>query len=154
MALSSNFTEVYAIPGKNHIIDAIDPATGLTMINGHTEEQVKAREPQAERMTYEAWQAAAVARQQTPITWGPTTREQYHEMLGILPPAFWKGGVFCVGEPTDHDFATGRPRFATYRYHGGEYQVASRPLTRAEAAEHVQQPRRVAQQTVEHSQHS
>jgi len=125
--------DVYAVPGRSSIIDTINPSTGRTAICGHTEAEVRAREPRAVRMTYADWQAAAVARQQGPIVWEATTREQYHEMLEILPPAVWIGGAFMVGEPMDHCFATGRPRFSAYwQRSGGEYVTASRPLTVAE----------------------
>ena len=127
-----NFTELYAIPGANSIIDGIDPITGLTCINGNTEAEMLAREPKAVRMTWDAWQTAASARQQTPITWDGCTAEHYDEMLNVLPPIDWNGGAFLVGEASDHDFATGRPRYSAYRRHGDVYEFSSRPLTRAE----------------------
>jgi hypothetical protein len=60
-------------------------------------------------------------------------------MLGILPPAFWEFGLFLVGEPYDHDCATGAPRFTAYwerrrtSVYYVRYSVASRPITIAEA---------------------
>jgi len=132
MSLTTDYTEVYAVPGQNSIIDTINPDTGLTSVYGRTEADVLEREPGAVRMTWEAWQAAAVARQQTPIRWEITTERKYQEMLEVLPPAYWSGGAFLVGEPWDHCMATGRPRFAAYVERSGRYYTANRPVTMTE----------------------
>lgn len=129
--------EVFAKPDANSIIDTINRETGLTRICGLTEAQVIARDPGAVRMTWEAWRAAAIARQETPIRWDRTTRERWISMLEVLPPIDFNGRDFLVGEPWDHSFRTGAPRFAAYRMVGSSedfavYLVASRPLTRAE----------------------
>lgn len=124
--------EVYAVPGHNNIIDTINHQTGLSRFSGQTQAEVMAREPAAVRMTWEAWKAAVSARQRTPITWEPSTAEQYDEMLNVLPPAMWVGGAFLVGEPMDHDVMDGQPRFSAYWQRASGYYVASRPLTRAE----------------------
>jgi hypothetical protein len=128
----TNATELYAVPGKNTIIDTINPLTGLTQINGDTAEQVRARYPDAQRMTIDEWTAAVVARQTAPIVWEPTDAAEYVEMLEVLPPALWIGGAFLVGEPMDHAAADGAPRFTGYWHHGGAYYRASRPITRLE----------------------
>lgn len=128
---------VYAVPGEGHVIDAVR-ADGTTAINGETLEQVRERYPAAERFTWEAWLAEKAARQQTPITWIPTTAEQYNDMLNILPPIAWNGWAFMVGEPEDHCAVTEHPRFRGYRMRGSKepyptiYEVASRPMTVAE----------------------
>lgn len=134
-----DFTELYAVPGEQSIIDGINPFTGLTLIYGHTEAQVLEREPKAVRMTWEAFRDAAFARQQEPpLTWEPSTREQYDDMLNVLPPAAYEAGGFLVGEPYDHCFKTGRARFQGYRERaGGVFEVASRPMTIAEFREAV-----------------
>jgi hypothetical protein len=135
MSLRLDFTEVYAVPGSRSIVDAIDPETGLTLFCQETAEQIRISHPDAVRMSFEAWQAAASEQQRTPIEWLDTTADQYHEMLNVLPPAFWANGLFLVGEPTDHDALTGRPRFSAYRQIGDAYAEASRPVTIAEARE-------------------
>jgi len=66
------------------------------------------------------------------VTWTEVTEDKYEEMLGVLPPAAYAGAGFLVGEPFDHDPATGRPRYEAYRCRGGRFEVADRPLTRAE----------------------
>lgn len=124
-----DFAEVWAVPGENHIIDTIHPDTGLTSVYGKDAAAVLADNPGAVRMTWEAWRTEAAKRQQTPIRWERTTERKYQEMLEILPPAYWSGGAFLVGEPYDHDFATGAPRFQAYVQRGGWFYVASRPLT-------------------------
>lgn len=147
-----NYTEVYAVPGAHSLIDVIDPSTGLTWVNGHTEAEVQARDPLAVRMAWADWQRAESASQRTPITWERSTHAKYHEMLNILPPAAWIGGAFLVGEPYDHDVMTGQPRFQGYweRVGPGDrggwdargalyvYLVASRPMTIAELHRELQ----------------
>ena len=135
--MTTDFTEVWAIPGENCIIDTINPDTGLTSVYGKDADAVLASEPKAVRMTWEAWRAEASARQQTPIRWELTTGRKYQEMLEVLPPALWIGGAFLVGEPWDHDFATGAPRFAAYVERSGRYYTASRPLTAAELRKEI-----------------
>lgn len=130
-------TEVWAVPGEGHIIDEIHPVTGLTCVYGRDEAGVKALHPEAVRVTWEAWRAEAAARQQTPVRWVETTAHEYDRMLNILPPAIWVGEAFMVGEPHDHCFATGAPRFQAYRARGGYYARASRPMTIAEFRQQV-----------------
>jgi hypothetical protein len=52
----------------------------------------------------------------------------------VLPPAFWQGGLFLVGEPWDHDAGTGQPRYAAFWKRAAVYLEADRPITRREAA--------------------
>ena len=127
-----NFDEVYAVPGAGHIIDVINPVTGLTCVYAKDLAAVLADNPGAVRMTWEAWRTEAADRQHTPISWHLTDEDTYQRMLEVLPPTLWIGGAFLVGEPDDHDFTTGQPRFRAYRCRGGVYTVANRPLTCAE----------------------
>lgn len=48
------------------------------------------------------------------------TQKLYDRMLEVLPPAYWEGDTFQLGEPYDHD-AQGRPRYGTYTKIKGEY---------------------------------
>lgn len=127
--------DCYAVPGSGSIIDAIDPVTGLTSVNGHTFEQVRERYPRAERMSLDAFCEAKAARQSTPIVWTPCGAKEYADMLNVLYPAFWEKGLFLVGEPSDHCARTGRPRFQAYRQRGARRFRASRPMTIREAQE-------------------
>jgi hypothetical protein len=113
------------------IIDYIHPATGRTAVNDETLEQVQARYPTAELVTWEAWRARKAAAQQTPVRWDEVSAEQYDEMLNVLPPIYGPQG-FMVGEADDHDVATGRARYRAFIQVGGKYYRASRPMTRAE----------------------
>jgi hypothetical protein len=124
-----NFIEVYANPYESHIIDAINPSTGLTFFAGETEAELKLRYPNVVRMTFEQFQAEKAARQNTPIRWNTTDAETYNRMLGCLPPAAWIRGGFLVGEPDDHCAITGHPRFRCYVKHGDRFLVANRPMT-------------------------
>lgn len=124
--------DVWSIPGKNSIIDAIVRETGLTCYGKETDAEVLARYPDAIRQSWADWRTAAIASQQTPIVWTLTTRAKYCEMLGVLPPAMWIGGAFLVGEPMDSDIATGAERYEAFRRRDGVYEHASRPVTRAE----------------------
>jgi hypothetical protein len=129
MSLSTNFTDVFAVPGASSIIDSVNPATDRSTICDETLEQVQARNPGAARVSWADWRQAAIARQQTPVIFDATTREQYREMLEVLPPAAWGRGGFLVGEPTDHDVASGRPRFQMYRQRGEAFEASARPVT-------------------------
>lgn len=75
------------------------------------------------------------------IKWKPISRDRYWEMLEVLPPAVMGGGGFMVGEPWDHDPATGKPRFAGFRKAGEgkatRYYEASKPMTIAEFRQFV-----------------
>lgn len=126
-------TQAYAVPGVDHLIDVINPETGLTWINGETLENVRERYPLAELVDIEQWLAAKGAAQDTPITWSPVSDERAAEMLNVLPPAaYGTGGAFLVGEPVDHHAVSGAPRFEAYTCATGKWEVSSRPLTRAE----------------------
>lgn len=139
-----NDLELYAIPGENHIIDTINPVTGLTRYYERDEAAVVAKYPGAKRYTWIEWQTNASARQRSPITWHPTDHDTYRRMLECLPPELWTGGAFLVGEPSDHDIWSGAPRFAAYWHRNGVYLYASRPLTRAELRAELNQKGRTA----------
>lgn len=133
-----NDLECYAIPGESHIIDTIDPTTGLTRYFQRDEAAVVAQYPGAKRYGLADWQTEAGTRQRSPITWHPTDKKTYRDMLEVLPPAMWSGGAFLVGEASDHDILTGRPRFQAYEHRpDNTYWVASRPLTRGELRAHL-----------------
>ncbi len=143
MRPSREYIDAYAIPGEHSIIDVIDPETGLTAVLGQTYLEVQTRYPNAERISLDDWTAQRAAQQDTAIVWTRTTRRKYWEMLEVLPPAYWKGGAFLVGEPTDHHARTGQPRFAAYWQRGSSedfaiYLVASRPLTARELKTEVE----------------
>ena len=125
----TDVTEAFAVPGEGHIIDCIHPATGRSVYQDETLEQIRARYPGAERVLIADWIAAKAARQRTPITWDACTEEVYDRMLEVLPPASMRAGGFLVGEPSDHEADTGRPRYAAYRQWDSECFAASRPLT-------------------------
>lgn len=136
MRPAADYIECYAVPGADHIIDVIDPDSGLTMVNGSTEAEIAEREPLAVRMPIARHCEEKAARQHTPITWAPTTAHTYNEMLEVLPPIDWTHGYFLVGEPTDSDALTGEMRYQAYRKSGSHwyerFEVSSRPITRRE----------------------
>lgn len=131
----------FAIPGQDSIIDVVR-SDGTSWHYHETLEQVRLRYPGAELVNCEDFFAEKAARQDTPITWTETTKEQYWEMLEVLPPAAMGNGGFLVGEPWDHHAKTGQPRFAGYREtRAGKYYTANRPMTRKEfAAEMLKSP--------------
>jgi hypothetical protein len=126
-------THVFAVPGSSTVIDFVHPNTGASVINGESLDVVRLRYPGAELVSFDAWQAARAAEQDTPIEWTETTAEQYDEMLGCVPPAFWRAGLFLVGEPMDHHALSGAPRFSAFRQIGSRYFESSRPITIREA---------------------
>lgn len=128
-----DYTEGFAVSGEDSIIDLRHPATGLSSVYGETLEQIQARYPGAVVVNVDAWMAAKAERQHTPVEWRPCSEDRYHEMLNVLPPAFWQGGLFLVGEPMDHDAGNGQPRFTAFWKRGGKFYEADRPMTRREA---------------------
>ena len=135
MTLNPNkFTHAFAVPGASNIIDAVHPNTGRGLYSDETLTEIRQRYPEAKRVALDDWMTERAAAQDSPVEWRETTAEQYDDMLNVLPPAFWRGGLFLVGEPDDHHALTGEPRFAAYRQIGSQYFVASRPFTRREAA--------------------
>ena len=125
----TDYTEAYAVPGEDSIIDVINPNTGLTSVYRETLEQVRKRYPNAERVNFDEWLEQKAARQDSPIEWLESTEEQYHDMLNCLPPAAFLSHAFLVGEPYDHHAGNGRPRFACYAQIGNKFSVSSRPIT-------------------------
>jgi hypothetical protein len=63
------------------------------------------------------------------MTWAEVTEERYNEMLEILWPAEWLPLGFLVGEPWDHDPATGRPRFTAFVQVDGKHYEALAPMS-------------------------
>lgn len=137
--MATQFDFVYAVPGEQSIIDVVRQ-DGLSGVYGETLDELRLRYPNAVRMAWADWQAQAVARQQTPILWEPSTAEKYNEMLEVLPPLAWSRGAFLVGEAYDHDIATGRARYQAYRQVGPRYFASSRPLTILELRAELDKP--------------
>ena len=125
----SDITECVAVPGANSIIDALHPVTGLALYSGKTVRALQAEEPGAVQMSIDAFLADKALRQNTPITWATITEEQYDDWLECLPPAAYRDRGFLVGEPTDHDAATGQPRYQACRISGNKFEASSRPMT-------------------------
>lgn len=131
----------FAIPGQT-MIDEINPNTGLGVYSGHTLEQVQERYPGAQIMEIDEYCRSKAAAQDTAVVWIETTREEYDNMLGCLPPAAHNSRGFLVGEPWDHHALTGRPRYAAFiekttrgdGWRETRYYRASRPMTTAEFA--------------------
>lgn len=44
----------------------------------------------------------------------------YDYFLGVVPPEYSKEGIFCCGEPSDHD-RVGNPMYATFKCVGSQY---------------------------------
>ena len=125
-------TQAFAVPGENHIIDLIN-ADGKSWHSEESLDQIRLRYPRAEIVELDAHCREKATRQDTEITWTPTTKATFWEMLEVVPPALQNGGGFLVGEAMDHHALSGLPRFSAYAEMRGErYLVANRPLTRAE----------------------
>ena len=127
--------ECYAVPGKNNMIDVINPITGLSWFNDLTLEEIRARNPEdatAERMKIEDYCAQVAARQRTPINWTPTTEAEYIRCLEVLPPAEWISNWFLMGEAINHAADTGEPMYSAFRHHAGRYETSTRAITSAE----------------------
>jgi hypothetical protein len=117
---------------KGTMIDVLHPNTGLTFFYGKTVEECRNKYPEAEEMGVEEFCQWKASQQRTQITWEETTEARFYEMLNVLPPALWESGGFLVGEPYDHDYGNGQPRYSAYRLKNGRYETGSRPMTKAE----------------------
>lgn len=130
---ANDFTDIFAVPGENHIIDTVHPTTDRSTINGETLEQIRLRYPNAERMKWEDWRQEQITRQNTPVRWIRVTEREYIDMYEVLPPVCFSSSGFMVGEPHDHSHETGAPRFQAYIVRGSHYYRqhfrSSRPLT-------------------------
>ena len=133
-------THVFAVPGKHHIIDEVNPLTGRSMVDGHTLAEVQARNPGAVLIARADWKRERAAEQDTPVEWTEVDEERYDEMLNVLPPVNLTHDGFQVGEPQDHHVVSGQPRFDSYRLVGGKHYVGSRPMTSAEFRARKSQP--------------
>ena len=123
-------TEAFAT--DETLIDTIHPETGLSWCFGRDLENVRQEYPTAQRVNIDEWCKAKGERQSGPVTWSEVTEAQYMEALEVVPPAFFDGRNFLLGEPQDHHAGNGQPRFAAYRNEGGKFLASSRPMTRAE----------------------
>jgi hypothetical protein len=132
MKTMSDCERCFASKARQTIIDVLRPDTGRTWCYGKTLDQCREEYPDAEEMSVDEFCAWKAAQQRTPITWMPTTAEQFDDMLNCLPPALMLSGGFLVGEPDDYDAGNGQPRFQGYRQRGDVYEVGNRPMTRAE----------------------
>jgi len=125
----SDCTRCFASKARGTIIDTLHPETGRTFYYDKTLEMCREQYPDAEEMSIDEFCAWKAEQQHTPITWEETTAETFNDMLNVLPPAAMLRGGFLLGEPHDHDAATGEPRFTAFRKRGGRYEVSCRPMT-------------------------
>lgn len=131
--------QCYVSKAQRIIIDVIRD-DGLTFFQGKTFEQVRRENPDAEKMSVDAFCQWLAEQQRTPIEWQETTKEKFMYMLEVLPPAAGASfgyQAFLVGEPWDHDALNGRPRYQAYRKWGESYQVSNRPITVTEFMQEV-----------------
>ena len=67
------------------------------------------------------------------MTFIPTTKERYEEMLDILPPIGFDGTNFLVGEPYTHRKCAVTGNFAStydgFHYNGKEFFVTDQDVT-------------------------
>lgn len=124
--------DAFAVPGADTLIDLVHPVTGLSVINGHSLDQIRERYPSAEIVNVESFLSEKAARQDACVEWIVVTEEYANEMLCSLPPAAMGNQGFLVGEPYDHHATTGQPRFQAIRRMDGAVYRSSRPMTRAE----------------------
>jgi hypothetical protein len=133
--MTLQFTRVFAIPGQRSIIDGIHPETGKSLVLGETLSEIQARYPEAIIMTWEEWREAEITRQEIPITWREITQGEFDRALNVLPPIAWERKGFLLGEPFDHSYKTGQPRFTAYLQKGGRCFSSVRAITVAEWGE-------------------
>jgi len=128
--MEGNVRYFVSVP-RGCIIDTVTSA-GRSMVFGETLDEIRVRYPDAQEMDegeLVTWKSSV---QHTPIAWAEISGDKYEEMLCILPPAAQSSAGFLVGEPMDHDFSTGEPRYTAFRQDGTRYYESSRPITRRE----------------------
>jgi hypothetical protein len=119
------------VAGDRFMVDLIDPETNLGVYSRKPVEEL-IRKYNGERMTIEAFEQRCFERQNTPVTWVKSDKDNFDYALGCLPPAAYSGSGFLVGEPCDHCAKTGQPRFTAWKKDGEECFYSSRPVTLAE----------------------
>jgi hypothetical protein len=88
----SNYNpSIYYVLGECHIIDEIDPETGLTKYGGHTKGEVLARYPQAVELSWEEVEPLIDEAANKKFCSRPQriNAERWEEMLNVLPPKRW-----------------------------------------------------------------
>ena len=124
---------VFAVPGAGNCIDTVAPGPcQLGAYSGETLEEIQQRYPGAVMVSMAAWLEEKAKAQNTPVIWEAATEEAYMYGLEVLPPIGWEGNAFMVGEASDHDAKTGRPRYQAFKMENGKHFAASRPMTVAE----------------------
>lgn len=119
----------HCIASGDVCVDLVHPVTGLTICFGKTLEQCREKYPDAELMLFEDFAKRKAANQRSPWEWNETTEEAYNYGLEVLPPAYWKDGVFMVGEPYDHYADTGEPTYQAYKRNKDGYWKSSRAIS-------------------------
>ena len=89
----SDSTHCYMIPSETCIIDAINPETGKTWINGNTESEVLAKNPTAIKLDFETAAKDISDAMHAEYCNGPKeiTKDQWFYALEVLPPVDWRG---------------------------------------------------------------
>ena len=92
MATISECKEVWYVPGALHVVDMIDPETGLTWCNGRDEAEVLSIHPEAKRTSLEdASKQISVAEAFRYVKGvSEIRRSDYWYALEVLPPMGWK----------------------------------------------------------------
>ena len=85
------YTECWYVPGETHIVDVIHPDDGLTLHLTEDAAQIRARHPDAQRMTCDdAWKAAdAVGLELYRNEVSEISEERFNDALNVLPPVGW-----------------------------------------------------------------
>lgn len=88
----TQYSECYYVPGSLHIVDVINPSTGLTQFGKKDAAEVAAEAPNAVRMSFdvalEQIDAAQTAAFVKPVS--EIREADYWYALEVLPPVGWK----------------------------------------------------------------
>lgn len=86
-----NCTHCYYQRGQTSIVDLVHPVSGLTWYGGKNAEQIQIEYPGSELMLFDdalkLIEIAEVEKFVTPVS--EISKEDYWEMLGVLPPVKW-----------------------------------------------------------------
>ncbi len=132
-------THAFAVPGEDNIIDMVRPDTQPSCHYNQNLEEMRQRYPEAQIVNATEFFAAIRQRKNPPLEWEITTRENYWNMLEVLPPKYHRNGAFLVGEAMDHFGANGAARYDAFKQVGSIYYQSNRPVTVAEIKAHMEQ---------------
>lgn len=116
------------------LIDCV--VDGKTIYEKVSAEEALAKDPELRLIPMDQFCSEVGKVQDEPVKWSSIEDDDYYEKMNCLPPALTQSYGFLLGEPQDHHFVSGKPRFAAFLRLGtgnlARFLRSSRPLTASE----------------------